>query len=126
MILQGDFRNLFGLKVKEFKFYFAVKSTTCKMPSFATSILSSSSGGVFVGLISWHGFITSPQGRENRRSKWLSRKSSWQRTSSEHSGSILSGPRQVRDSAQSVLINLPYNPLTPFSFTCSSGCLVSQ
>ncbi|XP_022784131.1 zinc finger ZZ-type and EF-hand domain-containing protein 1-like [Stylophora pistillata] len=34
------------------------------------------------------------EGRENRRSKWLNRKSSWQRASSEHSGSILSGPRQ--------------------------------
>ncbi|XP_027043421.1 zinc finger ZZ-type and EF-hand domain-containing protein 1-like isoform X1 [Pocillopora damicornis] len=34
------------------------------------------------------------EGRENRRSKWLNRKSSWQRTSGEHSGSILSGPRQ--------------------------------
>ncbi|XP_068674922.1 zinc finger ZZ-type and EF-hand domain-containing protein 1-like [Montipora foliosa] len=32
--------------------------------------------------------------RENRRSKWLSRKSSWQRSSSEHSGSIMSAPRQ--------------------------------
>ena len=39
--------------------------------------------------------ITLSQGRENRRSKWLSRKSSWQRSSSEHSGSVLSGPRQV-------------------------------
>ncbi|XP_078346247.1 zinc finger ZZ-type and EF-hand domain-containing protein 1-like isoform X2 [Oculina patagonica] len=36
----------------------------------------------------------SSEGRENRRSKWLSRKSSWQRSSTEHSGSILSGPRQ--------------------------------
>lgn len=36
------------------------------------------------------------EGRENRRSKWLSRKSSWQRSSSEHGGSILSGPRQQR------------------------------
>ncbi|XP_073246845.1 zinc finger ZZ-type and EF-hand domain-containing protein 1-like isoform X1 [Porites lutea] len=36
----------------------------------------------------------SAEGRENRRSKWLNRKSSWQRSSSEHGGSILSGPRQ--------------------------------
>lgn len=34
------------------------------------------------------------EGRENRRSKWLNRKSSWQRSSSEHSGSIMSAPRQ--------------------------------
>ncbi|XP_020615974.1 zinc finger ZZ-type and EF-hand domain-containing protein 1-like isoform X2 [Orbicella faveolata] len=36
----------------------------------------------------------SAEGRENRRSKWLSRKSSWQRTSTEPSGSLLLGPRQ--------------------------------